>query len=82
MLISGHDQFGRKGLGYSTGPKILSNKSAKRHRKFTPSYLKFFLTNQLSCTVNSLQVISKTLMTHVPSLKSAVCKFKFNGLSW
>ena len=27
MLISGHDQFGRKGLGYSTGPKILSNKS-------------------------------------------------------
>ena len=42
-LISGHYQFGRKGLGYSTRPKISSNKSTKLHRKFTSSRLQTHL---------------------------------------
>ena len=33
-LISGHYQFGRKGLGYSPGQKIPCNKSTNLYHKF------------------------------------------------
>ena len=36
-LISGHHQFGCKGLGYSPGLKIPSNKSTKLYCKFISS---------------------------------------------
>ena len=38
-LISGHHQFGRKGLGYSPGPKT-PNKSTKLYHKFISSQYK------------------------------------------
>ena len=37
-LISGHRQFGRKGLGYSSGLKTSSNKSTKLYCKFISSH--------------------------------------------
>ena len=55
-LISGHHQFGRKDLGYSPGPQIPSNKSAKLYRKFISSHYK---------SIDDIYSISKAVQLQV-----------------
>ena len=55
-LIFGHYQFGRKGIGYSTGPKMSSNKSTKLPCKLASSHLEKHLWHIFISKAVQLQV--------------------------
>ena len=72
-LISGHHQFGCKGLGYSPGPKIPSNKSTKLYHKFISSHYK---------NIDDIYSISKAVQLQVQGQWTQWINYIQNDFSW
>ena len=72
-LISGHHQFGRKGLGYCSGPKTPSNKSAKLYHKFISSNYK---------NIGDTYSISKAVQLQLQDQWTQWLNYIQNDLSW
>ena len=72
-LVSGHYQFGRKGLGYSPGPKIPSNKSSKLYHKFISSHYK---------NIDDIYSISKAVQLQVQGQWTQWVNYIQNDFSW
>ena len=72
-LISGHHQFGRKGLGYSPGPKIPSNRSTKLYCKFISSHYK---------NIDDTYSISKAVQLQVQGQWTQWINYIQNDFSW
>ena len=72
-LVSGHYQFGRKGLGYSPGPKIPYNKSSKLYHKFISSRYK---------NIDDIYSISKAVQLQVQGQWTQWVNYIQNDFSW
>ena len=72
-LISSHHQFGRKGPGYSPGPKIPPHKPTKLYRKFISSHYK---------GTDDTYSISKVAQLQVQGQWTQRVNYIQNGFSW